>query len=238
MRRSARWGVAACVLVSTAAGLWASGCGEGAAGGGLAAQGAGGQAAASQPLPATARFQAVIYETHLPSERVGQLDAKDLAAKRPEAFAKALTALGATKALYQVDQSVELAEARISIGSRVPIVMNTRATAAGPTLRTVQYEDVGAIFDIRGRLAGGKQIQLQMEVDLAASDSGVEVGAGAAAPAFRKARLSYVGPVEQGRAFVALAVDSAAKDKDGNAVAFVCRAVLSDVRGKRAEPLF
>jgi len=219
MKKQGRWLLAGAALGIVGTAIWATGCGPGQEEI---------QTSAPESFPATVRFQAVIYETLLPPERVGELDAKALAAGSPQDLTKALGASGATKTLYQVDQSIELADGRITIGSRVPMVTRTRVTERGDTLNTVQYQEVGAAFRIKGSPAAQGHIDLRMEVELSSLfESPVELAKGSRASTIRRVQLMHMGLVKPGVAFVALSIDSTTKDKDGNAVAFICRAVVS-----------
>jgi len=183
-----------------------------------------------------ARFEATIYEVRVPADRAGELDSSALAAKAPKAedFAKALAALGPTKIMYTVDQVVNLYRDNIKIGTREPMITNTRKTESGQVINTIQYQEVGAIFVIAGgpppRDSKRKGIDASVKVELATlSDSGVQIAADVKASAMRNVGLTHNGPVEYGRPFVILSVNSTSKDAAGNAVAYVCRGVFTEV---------
>jgi len=195
----------------------------------------GGAAARAGPAGGVApeRFQATIYEVHLPPAMVGQLDAKALAAKGPTAadLEKALAAIGRTRAVYQVDQSVNPASDMITVGARVPMITSSRTTEAGGTINSIQYQSVGAIFKFAAgpAKAGREVVDLQLAVEISAIlESGVEIGKGVKATTIGNYTVAYTGPVERGRPFVFFSVDAAVRDADSSAVAYVCRAVLGD----------
>jgi hypothetical protein len=196
---------------------------------------AGGAAARAGPTDGVApeRFQATIYEVHLPPAMVGQLDAKALAATGPTAadLEKTLAAIGRTRAVYQVDQSVNPAKDRITVGAQVPMITSSRTTEAGGTVNSIQYQSVGAIFKFAAdpAKAGRKVVDLQLAVEISAIlESGVEVSKGVKATTIGNYTMPYTGAVELGRPFVFFSVDAVVKDADSNAVAYICRAVLGE----------
>jgi len=205
-------------------------------------------ALAVQPgAPATLapqHFRATVYEVRIPPEMIGTLDAKALEAKAhdvaitlpkpedPTAFLKALETIGPTKALYQVDQSVNPAMDTINIGERVPFVTSSAiVTSSGAQRNTIQYQQVGAIFRFSSNPAGssGRRIDLRQEVDVSGvTDSGVAIAPGVQAIAIRSCIMHVTGPVELKRPFVFLSADASVKDAEGKAVAYICRAVLGE----------
>jgi hypothetical protein len=221
--------VGVCCVLSAAALL--AGCGPAdAKTGGIDAASAG----AVLGEPPSAGFQATVYETRLPTQRVTELDARALSAKAatPEDLRKALSAFGPTRCLYHAYEPISLAaESQVSIATRKPVVTSTRGMESGRSVNTVQYEQVGAMFKVSARpdkASADKVLQIQMSAELSAMDSGgVEVSQGIKAAIIRNVRLSYGGTVEIGRPFVALGVDQPSSDKDANSVAYVCRIVLT-----------
>jgi hypothetical protein len=187
--------------------------------------------------PSTADFEAIIYRTHVPAAGILRLDVADLTAKaaRGEDLQKELAKLGRTQALYRASQAISLTtENHIRVGTKKPFVTGSRAVPGGRTIRTVQYQDVGAIF----RLAAEpitkrpvKQMRVRLEVELSDMDqSDVEVGPGVKAVTVRSAAFSYNGAVPVGKPFVMTAVDASSDARDANAAAYVCRVVLSSLR--------
>ena len=178
----------------------------------------------------SAHFQATVYETRVPENRIGAFDAKSLAAKAITAadLQKALAACGKTKVLYQVDQTVNLAEDRIHIGKREPFVTNARRTDRGQTINTVQYERVGVIFEVMGKPTdSGLDATVRIEMS-ALTESGTKISENAFAVTVRTVELGHNGPVQLGRPVVLVSIDASTKDADGNAVAYVCRIVFSE----------
>ena len=178
----------------------------------------------------SARFQATVYETRVPEKGIDAFDAKSLAAKAGTAadLQKALAACGKTKVLYQVDQTVNLAEDRIHIGKREPFVTNTRRTERGPSINTVQYERVGVIFEVAGKpTAGGLDATVRIEMS-ALTESGTKISENVNAATVRSIELGHNGPVQLGKPVVLVSLDASSKDADGNAVAYVCRIVFGE----------
>jgi len=178
----------------------------------------------------SARFQATVYETRVPEKGISAFDAKSLAAKAGTAadLQKALAACGKTKVLYQVDQTVNLAEDRIHIGKREPFVTNTRRTDRGQTINTVQYEHVGVIFQVMGKPTdSGLDATVRIEMS-ALTESGTKISETAKAVTVRTVELGHNGPVQLGKPVVLVSLDASSKDADGNAIAYVCRIVFSE----------
>jgi len=181
-----------------------------------------------------AGFQVTVYEAKVPADRVGEIDAKALAARSGEVggLQKALAKMGPTRVLYHASQPIGLdGDTRIMVGARKPFVRNTRLTEAGRTINTIQYEQVGAIFKVSCQpvaASGGRQVDMRMNAELSAMDqSRTEISPGVRAPVTREAEMSYNGRAEIGRPFVMLSVDSPSDEKDARCVAYVCRVVLS-----------
>lgn len=184
------------------------------------------------PSLSPVRFQATIYEVRLKADRVAHLDAERLAATAGTGadWEKALADMGEARALYRVDQTVNLTEDRIHIGKREPFVTNTRASRDGNAVNTIQYEDVGVIFAFSGELTEqGGDINLDIEMS-ALADSATEIGGGVKAVTIRKAVLGRTGPIRLGRPEVLVSADASAEGADGNVIAYVCRIVFSDVQ--------
>ena len=178
----------------------------------------------------SARFQATVYETRVPAKGIGAFDAASLAANTGPAadLQKALSACGKTKVLYQVDQTINLAEDHIRIGNREPFVTNARRTERGPTIKTVQYEEVGVIFQITGNPTGaGLDATVRVEMS-ALTDSAKQIAENVSAATIRSIQLGHNGPIQLGKPVVLVSLDASSKDADGNAVAYVCRMVFSE----------
>jgi len=178
-----------------------------------------------------ARFQVTIYEVRVGAERIDALNADALAAKAetPDALEKALSAVGETKAMYVIDQTVNLADDRIRLSKREPFVTNTRVSESGRRMNAVQYEEVGAIFAITGE-AGDEGLDVKVAIEMSAmTDGGTEVAPGVGAMVVRSVELGRTGPVHFGRPEVLVAVDASARNAKAGAVAYVCRLVFSKV---------
>ena len=180
------------------------------------------------------RFQATVYEVRVPPARLGELDAKALSAQGPTAtgLEKALAAIGPTKPLYQVDQPVNPVKDMITVGTRTPMVTGSRMAESGGRINTVQYQQVGVIFKFGGSpgaVLRGRILDVKLGIEISAvTGSNVEIGTGVKAVNIRSYSLTYTGPVELGHPFVCISVDATSRDEDGSAVAYICRAVLSE----------
>jgi len=187
----------------------------------------------ASPNETLARFQATIYEVRVRAENIGDLNADALAAKAetPDSLEKALSAIGETKPAYAVDQSVNLVEDRIHLGKREPFVTNTRISEGGRRVNTVQYEKVGALFDVVGE-AGEEGVDVKVKIEMSAlTEGGTEVAPGVSAMVVRTVALGRSGPVRFGRPEVLVATDASARNVKAGAVAYVCRLVF-----RRVEP--
>ena len=191
-------------------------------------------ASAPVPAPAAVRFQATVYEVRVPPARLSELDAKALSAQGPTAtgLEKALAAIGPTKPLYQVDQPVNPVKDMITVGTRTPMVTGSRMAESGGRINTVQYQQVGVIFKFGGSpgaVLSGRILDVKLGIEISAvTGSNVEIGTGVKAVNIRSYSLTYTGPVELGHPFVCISVDATSRDEDGSAVAYICRAVLSE----------
>jgi hypothetical protein len=195
---------------------------------------------AAQPaaLPlSTADFEAIIYKTRVPVANIPRLDVRDLTAKAAsgEDLQKHLAALGRTQALYRVSQAISLTtENRIRVGTKKPFVTGSRAVLGGRTIRTVQYQDVGAILRLAAEPITKRpveHVQVRLEVELSDMDqSDVEVSPDVKAVAIRNVAFTYNGALPVAKPFVMTAVDAASDGQDANAAAYVCRVVLSGLR--------
>ena len=186
---------------------------------------------------APARFEATVYEVQVPENRLAELDAQALAAKagNAEDLRKALADFGPTKVLYKVDQPVNLYSESIVIGSRVPFVTNSRATEAGGVVNTIQYQQVGVIFQITAALppkeSKRKGLDVRLNTELSAMvDSPVAISPGAKAVTIRSVSFSQSQSLQYGRPIVALNLASPARDEKAPPVAYVIRYVFTEVK--------
>ena len=179
------------------------------------------------------RLRMLICELQVPAERVVELDSDRLAAGAGDVkgFVAKLSALGTNKVLYRLDQTVDLhTTSRIQARSRMPFVTGARRTESGRTIRTVQYESVGAICKVTGKAvedADPPHLRAEINVELSAlSDSGVKITGDVEGPVVRKTTLLHTGPVQLGRPFVLI---SATPGPPGKAepTTFVCRGIFT-----------
>jgi hypothetical protein len=170
------------------------------------------------------RLQATVFEMRLPPEKIGALDAMQLATMD---LSKLPPEMGESRALYVVDQKVSLAGDRIMVGTQEPMVTNTRVTNTGQKINTVQYNSVGAIVEFKAERTGPRQLNVTSTIEVAAkTESSVEIGNGVNSSVIRKATLSLKGPVELGKPSVLISGDASSRDKDGKAVVYIARIVL------------
>jgi len=173
----------------------------------------------------SARFQATIWETRLPAERLGKVDAKALASA--DDVQKALEGLGATRALYRVDQVIDLAKAQIKVSKTEPFVTATHTTETGGTINTVEFRQVGAIFQVSAKPTD-RGLEARVEVEMSAvTDSGTLIADKVPAVSMHHVSLGHNGPVELGRPAVMTSVDASTRDAQGGAIAYICRIVFS-----------
>jgi hypothetical protein len=187
-----------------------------------------------EPIPAdagSARFRAMVFEVKMPENRIAPFDAQRIGvgSKTAEDFEKALKRFGEVKVLYQVDQAVSLKEAaKIVISDKIPVVTARRVAAGGQMVDSVQYQNVGVIFQIAEPtkdVAAGRGHQLDVELAVA-TDSPVEITPRFAPKNFRNVQMSCGALTEFRKPYVAAGIDSAAREKDQMSAAYVCRVVL------------
>ena len=177
-------------------------------------------------------LEATIYEVHVAPESNGSLSAARLteaAAAGPTGLDSALSQIGEAKVLYRMDQSIKLAGDRIMIRSRVPFITDTRQTASGQPLNTVQYQDVGATLNIAGEMQGDGGVLAALGLEITAlNDSPVEMSPKILAPVLRAIALGHKGTMRPGCPIVIVSVDAGSLDANGKAVAYVARVVLGN----------
>ncbi|KKM98406.1 hypothetical protein LCGC14_1158250 [marine sediment metagenome] len=179
------------------------------------------------------RLRMLICELQVPAERVMELDSDRLAAGATDekAFLDRLSKLGAAKVLYRLDQTVDLnSTSQIKAGVRKPFVTAARVTQSGRTMRTVQYERLGAVCKVTGKAvkdADPPHMRAEVNVDLSTmSDSGVKISDKVQARVLRMVTLVHAGSVQLGRPFVMVSTTPGAQGKTESA-AFVCRGVFT-----------
>ena len=177
----------------------------------------------------TCTFDATIYDVRLPADKLGLLDANDLAKASGTAadFEKALAAFGPIQPLYRVNQSVRLTKDRIAIGTEVPVITNSQVTGSGKTINSVSYQNTGAIFTLTGKTISSSNMDVNLGIEVSAiSDGGTAISENVKASLFRVATLSYKGPVTPAKSFVILSFNGGTRDEAGQAVAYIARVTL------------
>ena len=183
-----------------------------------------------------ARLEVTVYEVRLPADRIRDLDAVALAAKAasPAALEKVLAELGPTRALYQIDQVVDLAGASIRVGKREPFVTGSRVREGGAFVNSVQYQEVGLILEVAtvpAKDAASAAANVLVKGELSAMTEGAaEVAKGTKAAVIRNASFTATVPADMGGPFVMLSADASSADADGKAIAYVWRSRISEVR--------
>jgi beta-lactamase regulating signal transducer with metallopeptidase domain len=187
----------------------------------------------------TCTFDATIYDVRLPADKLGLLDANDLAKASGTAadFEKALAAFGPIQPLYRVNQSVRLTKDRISIGTEVPVITNSQVTGNGKTINSVSYQNTGAIFTLAGKPISSSNVDVNLGIEVSAiSDGGAAISENVKASLFRVATLSYKGPVTPDKSFVILSFNGGTRDEEGRAVAYIARVTLGTPQSDTPAP--
>lgn len=192
------------------------------------------QAAPAAQYPV--RFETTVYEVRVPADRLKELDAAALTprAATPEDLEKALAELGPTRALYRIDQIINLYGASIRLSKREPVVTGSRVREDGGVVNMVQHQEVGLIVDIAVAAAAdakGEGLNVILKGELAALSEGrAEITKSFKAPVVYSVAFSGTVPLALGRPFVTLSADLSAAGADGKAVAFVWRGRFSEAR--------
>jgi hypothetical protein len=186
--------------------------------------------------PSTADFQAAIYRLEPPADRIGGIDVSALS--RPsdaQRFTRQLDKLGQAKLLHQASQPVSLtSESVVEIEERKPFVTGSRTAANGERINTVQYQRVGAVFRLSTAPISdpaAKSLRVRLEMKLSEmTESKLEITKGVPAPIILQGEFIYAGNLDIGRPFVGVCFDASSCDKDDDAVAYIYRVVLSNLR--------
>ena len=190
----------------------------------------------ASPAPTTGDFQGTVYRLQLPA---GQADSLDVDALARAADARELLAqlekLGQATVLYQAGQPVSLtSESVIHVGANKPLVAGKSRAENGERMDRLRYEPVGAIFRVSAEPIAGPtprdvRIRLHTEMsDLAEGET--EIAEGVPAVVLHSVEFTYTGGLNVGRPLLAVCLDASSDEKDANAVVYVCRAVLSNLR--------
>ncbi len=195
--------------------------------------------AMTAPRPPTsvapARFEATVYEVQVPSNRIADVDARALEAKAatPQDLAVALAAIGGTKVLYKIDQSVNLYGERIMLGTSEPMVTGSRVMSGGQTINSISYQQVGLMVDLSANAppndAARKDLQVQVNFELSVlADSGIEISPQVKASSIRNVQLSHSEIPKFGKPSVMLSISAPSVGDKAQAVAYVVRCVFSE----------
>jgi len=164
----------------------------------------------------------------VPREQAGSLDAERLRAEAGTvaSLLAAMKNLGPARALYRIDQPVDLEKPlAVRLGAAVPIGQS--AAAAGPKGRTGSYQDASCAVQLRGGWTGGAagngQFQLRQELSHIAG-SGRTAADDHAALTLVNVNQEFGGVAVSGRPIVMLSISD---DGTGDvARAYVTRLVL------------
>ena len=182
--------------------------------------------------PPVVRLEATVYRLGLPAADVVGIDTTALAQAATLAeFDKMMRALGDTRILYHVDQTVNLRERpQIKMVADQPYVSGTTTTETGIVSKRINRTDVGMEIKLMGDWVPGsaaQRVHLSLSVSLSkVEDSAVKVTPEITSPVFREVRQNHGGPVDFDRAAVLFNLDGSSTDESGNAVAVVTRVVL------------
>src|SRR5205823_241375 len=118
--------------------------------------------------------------------------------------------------------SVRLAADKVELNTSTPYITNSQTTATGETVNRVAYRSTGAIFDLIGKPTTPGNLEVDMSIQVSTLSEGtVAISDTIKAPTFRNVMMSHKGPVEVGKAFVVLNIDTDQLDRAGKAVAII-----------------
>lgn len=166
-----------------------------------------------RPLPV--RFQATVFTIDAPVDRIAGLDARALAAAATSAPAleTSLKTIGTVRALYRVDQCIDLrSRALITISSSVPLVTMTPA-AGSPRPPTVERQMLGTKFGVHSAVDPGDAptgaLPVSISVDISAMSDSPGGQDGVQTRVTRTISQSNGGLITLGRPVVLVAADGA-----------------------------
>jgi hypothetical protein len=165
------------------------------------------------PKPMPARFQATVFQLDIAADQIAALDAKSLVSKvtTAPALEVALKGLGSARALYRVDQGIDLrTRSQLTIQSNVPVISSV-STVGDKKSTSVSRESLGAKFNLQSGLDAEDDltgaIPLAITVEISAlADSGVEIG-GASAKVHRSVSQTNGGTMTLGKPVILIAAD-------------------------------
>ncbi len=181
--------------------------------------------AAGEDSARTCTFDATVYEVRIPPGQISRLDMDALtkAAATPEAFEKALAALGPARPLYRANQSTNFNEEQyLKITNETPYATPS-ATQPGDI---AAFNNTSASFDLIAKEGNAGTIMLQMAIK-ASILLDPPPTAKVQTPVFRTTELQQQRSVTPGKPFIFVSADATSLDADGKAVAFITRVTLS-----------
>jgi hypothetical protein len=184
----------------------------------------------------TGDFQAIVYRLKMPPDRVKNIDVAALAgATDAQVLHSQLQKLGQAAIVYQASQPVSLtSENVIETSKRKPITHFSRRTANRESIKRVQYEKVGASLRLTVEAVtdpSARSVRIGMNVKLSdIVDGKLEITEGLPAVILHSAEFTYAGNLDVGRPLVGICLDASADVKDEQAVAYIYRIVLSNLR--------
>lgn len=116
-------------------------------------------------------------------------------------------------------------------GSAVPAMGGATGRIANDPRRvnSVSYTSIGAQFHLEGSVENNKAIKLKLNIQLSVmSESTTTLSDAIKAPIFSNTTLVQNGPVEPNKPFVIMSIDSATRDADGAATAYIARINLGE----------
>lgn len=196
---------------------------------------------ASQPPGqiAPARLEVTVFELQVPEDRIADLDAQALEAKAATAqdLAKALAEFGKTWVLYKIDQTVNLYDESIMLGTSEPMVTGSMGRNSGPSINSVTYQDTGLIVHLSAGAPldrpppPARELCVQVNFELSVlAESGVEISPQLKATRTRKMELRHSEVPRFAKPLVLLNVSASDSDDEAQPVAYVIRYVFSDIK--------
>ena len=182
-------------------------------------------------FPGGARVQATFYELRLPESKVSARMMDEL--RSAADIEVRLASYGKAKVLYQMDQAVTMGEeTTLKVSSRVPYVSQIYLDEHDRRTQHVGTAgSIGVSLDVLvERAAGpsGDEFYVQLEADLSAqTDSPAGMKENVDTQVEREVQLRYAGRVRRGRPILVMAVDTSTTDRQGQAVAYIARIVVT-----------
>jgi len=188
---------------------------------------------------APARLEVTVFELQVPEDRIADLDAQALEAKAATAqdLAKALAEFGKTRVLYKIDQTVNLYDESIMLGTSEPMVTGSMGRNSGPSINSITYQDTGLIVHLSAGAPldrpppPARELCVQVNFELSVlAESGVEISPQRKATRTRKMELRHSEVPRFGKALVLLNVSASGSDDEAQPVAYVIRYVFSEIK--------